>query len=155
MKVLPWVLGVAGIALLASAIGLGIWAGMPANPLATLWILISQGSALSKLVYLLMVGLAIWLGLASRSASVATSIFTVLVFLPLGLGLAATLLAGLSVRMAMVETHTTDLMVIAPSLADALTPLAVGLLLAAAAAAARRKSSPSGGAAISPPDPAP
>ena len=35
MKSLPWILGLAGGAVLVGAIGLAIWAGMPANPLAT------------------------------------------------------------------------------------------------------------------------
>lgn len=139
MKALPWVLGVAGAGLLVTAVGLGIWAGMPANPLATLWILISQAGPLSKLAYLLLTGVAIWIGLLAPRPSRDPSALMVLGLLAPGLGLAASLMAGLTIRIVMVQTHTTELMVIAPSLAEALAPFSIGLLLGAVALALKAK----------------
>ncbi len=45
--------------LLVGAIGLGIWAGMPANPLTTFGFLVLSAGPLTKLTYLLLTGLGI------------------------------------------------------------------------------------------------
>ena len=142
MKVLPIVLGLAGIALLGSAIGLGIWAGMPANPLTTLGILTGQAGSISKLVYLILAAQAVWIAVLAvrRGSGDDPTVLTILTFVPPGLGLAAALLAGLSIRIAMTQTHTTELIVIAPGVAEAMTILAVGLLVGAAAAALKVRS---------------
>lgn len=126
MKIGAIVLGLSG------AMGLGIWAGM-GNPLATLWILISEAGAISKLVCLAMLGLAGWLAIVAARRSPDRSMLIVLGLIPPGLGLAATLIALLSVWIAMQQTHVTALFVIAPTLAEGLTPLAFGLLLSGAA----------------------
>ncbi|MBO9559051.1 MAG: hypothetical protein J7515_10750 [Caulobacter sp.] len=144
MKSLPWSLGLAGGALLVGAVGLGIWAGMPANPLTTLGLLVLSAGALTKLIYLVLIGLAIWiaaLGVACLTKGRADdpSLLSTLSLLPPGLGLAATLFSALSIARAMQATHTTELIVIAPSLAEALAPLAVGLLLGALAATLRAR----------------
>jgi hypothetical protein len=144
MKVLPIGLGLAGIALLGFAIGLGIWAGMPPNPLTTLLILVGQAMVLPKLVYLLLFGQVIWiavlgLGVLKGRSEPDTTALTILSFAPPGLGLAATLLSCLYVHVAMENTHTTELRVVAPSLAEALAPFAIGLLVGAAAAMLRVK----------------
>lgn len=140
MKVMAIVLGVAGAALLVFAIGLGAWAGMPANPLTILGILLGQASSVSKLVLILLAIQAIVIliigvpRLTKPKGDGDRSVLALFSFVPPGLGLAASLLAGLSVMIAMQQTHTTSLMVIAPSLAEALTPLALGLLIGALAA---------------------
>ncbi len=147
MKSLPWILGVTGGVVLAGALGLGIWAGMPANPLTTFGILVLSAGILTKMVYLGLVGLAIWiaaLGVACLTKGRADdpSALAILSFLPPGLGLSATLLAALSIARAMQATHTTELVVIAPSLAEALAPLGVGLMLGAAPVALRLRFPP-------------
>ncbi|KQY35582.1 hypothetical protein ASD38_03215 [Caulobacter sp. Root487D2Y] len=144
MKIAPIVLGVGGALLLVGAIGLGIWAGMPANPLATLGILVLSAGALTKLVYLVLFGLGIWIAILgatslAKGRSGDPSLLSVLTLLPPGLGLLATLLTGLSIVRAMQNTHTSDLFVIAPSLAEALAPLGVGLLLGAVPAALKAR----------------
>ena len=149
MKVLPIVLGLAGIALLGSAIGLAIWAGMPANPLTTLGILTWQTGAISKFVYLILAAQAAWIAVLAvrRGSGDDPTVVTILTFVPPGLGLAAALLAGLSIRIAMAQTHATELIVIAPSLAEAMTILAIGLLVGAAAAALNARSATEAGQA--------
>jgi hypothetical protein len=147
MKIAPVALGVGGALLLAGAIGLGIWAGMPANPLATLGILVLSAGPLTKLAYLLLTGLGVWiavLGVTSlaRGRTGDPSLLSVLSLLPLGVGLFATLLTTLSIARAMQATQTSDLFVIAPSLAEALAPLGVGLLLGAVAAALKARVAP-------------
>lgn len=132
MKIGAIVLGFSGALLLAGAMGLAIWAGM-GNPLATLWILITEAGAISKLVYLVMLGFAIWLAIVATRGAPDRSMLIVLGLIPPGLGLAATLIAGLSVWIAMQQTHVTALFIIAPALAESLTPLAFGLLLGGAA----------------------
>ncbi len=67
---------------------------------------------------------------------------TILSLLPPGLGLISTLLTALAILQAMRNTNTSDLFVIAPGVAEALAPLAVGLLLGAAAAALRARTTP-------------
>jgi len=147
MKVAPVVLGLSGVTILVVAIGLGIWAGMPANPLATLAILVLQAGALAKLFYLLLTGLGIWIAVLgvsvlTKGRSGDPSLPGILALLSMGLGLLATLLAGISIGRAMQQTNTSDLMVIAPSLAEALTPLAIGLLLGAFATACQARAAP-------------
>lgn len=143
MKIVAIVLGLAGAGLLVFAIVLGIWAGMPANPLTTLGILTVQTSSVSKLALMLLAMQAIVIlitavpRLIKRQSEGDGSLLTVFSLVAPGLGLAASLLAGLSVLIAMQQTHTTNLMVIAPSLAEATTPLALGLLVGALAAALR------------------
>jgi len=132
MKIGAIVLGLSGAVLLAGAAGLAIWAGM-GSPLVTLYILISEASAVSKLVYLVMLGLAVWLAIVGTRREPDRSMLIVLGLIPPGLGLAATLIAVLSVWIAMQQTHVTALFVIAPTLAEGLTPLAFGLLLGGAA----------------------
>ena len=144
MRVLPIGLGLAGIALLSSAIGLAIWAGMPSNPLTTLGILTGQAGPISKLVFVLLIAQAIGIAvLAVRAAtgrgSSDPTALTILSFVPPGLGLAATLFGGLAIRVAVERTHTTELVVVAPSLAEVMTPLAFGLLVGTAAAALRAR----------------
>jgi hypothetical protein len=147
MKIAPVALGVGGALLLAGAIGLGIWAGMPANPLATLGILVLSAGPLTKLAYLLLTGLGVWiavLGVTSlaRGRTGDPSLLSVLSLLPPGVGLFATLLTTLSIARAMQATQTSDLFVIAPGLAEALAPLGVGLLLGAVAAALKAPVAP-------------
>jgi hypothetical protein len=147
MKNAPVVLGSSGALLLVGAIGLGIWAGMPANPLATFGLLVLSAAPLTKLIYLLLTGLGIWiavLGVASlaKGRSDAPSALSILSLAPPGLGLAATLLTALSIVRAMQATNTSDLFVIAPSVAEALAPLGVGLLLGAVAAALKARLAP-------------
>lgn len=142
MKIWPWALGVAGVLSLGLALGLAIWAGMPPNPLTALGLIISYSGAFSKLGYPLLAILAIWLlvlvalWLAGRPPK-DPSLLTVLTLAPMGIGLAVCLLTSLATVRAMAETHTTRLIVIAPSLAEALTPLAFGLLIGAVAATIR------------------
>ena len=147
MKIAPVVLGVGGALVLVGAIGLGIWAGMPANPLATFGILVLSAGPLTKLVYLLLTGLGIWiavLGVTSlaKGRSGDPSLLSILSLLPPGAGLLATLLTGLAIVRAMRNTNTSDLFVIAPGLAEALAPLGVGLLLGAVAAALKARVAP-------------
>jgi hypothetical protein len=147
MKIAPTALGVGGAVFLVGAIGLGIWAGMPANPLATLGILVLSAGPLTKLVYLLLTGLGICiavLGVMSlaKGRTSDPSLLSLLSLLPPGAGLFATLLTTLSIVRAMQATHTRDLFVIAPGLAEALAPLGVGFLLGAVAAALKARAAP-------------
>ena len=139
MRILPWAFGVAGVLLLGLAIGLGIWAGMPANPLTALGLIVGYSGAFSKLFYPFLAGLAIWvlvlvaLRLAGRPLK-DQSLPTILSLVPPAIGLAVLLLTGLTILRVSAQTHTTDLVVIAPSLAEAITPFAFGLLIGAVAA---------------------
>lgn len=139
MRILPWTFGVVGVLLLSLAIGLGIWAGMPANPLTALGLIVGYSGALSKLCYPLLAGLAIWalvlvaLRLAGRTLK-DQSLLTILSLVPPAIGLSVSFLTGLTILRVAAQTHTTDLVVIAPSLAEAITPLAFGLLIGAVAA---------------------
>jgi hypothetical protein len=147
MKNAPIVLGSSGALRLVGASGLGIWAGMPANPLATLGLLVLSAAPLTKLIYLLLTGLGIWiavLGVTSlaKGRSDDPSALSILSLAPPGLGLAATLLTALSIVRAMQATNTSDLFVIAPGVAEALAPLGVGLLLGAVAAALKARLAP-------------
>jgi hypothetical protein len=143
MKVAAIVLGASGAGLLVFAVALGIWAGMPANPLTTLGILLGQASSVTKLVLLLLAIQAIVILIVAVPRLIKPerdgdrSLLTAFSFVPPGLGLAASLLAGLSVLIAMQQANTTNLTVIAPSLAEAMTPLALGLLVGALAATLR------------------
>lgn len=145
MKIAPIVLALLGAFLLVLAIALGIWAGMPANPLATLKILVLSSGPFAKLAYLLLTVLGIWITIlivawfAKGRRSSDPSALALLSLAPPGLGLAATLMTAVSVVTAMQRTRTTELMVVAPSLAEALAPLAIGLLLGAAAAALKAR----------------
>jgi len=147
MKIAPVVLGVGGVLVLAGAIGLGTWAGMPANPLATFGILVLSAGPLTKLVYLLLTGLGIWIAALcvaslAKGRSDDPSLLSILSLLPPGLGLLSTLLTGLAIVQAMRNTNTRDLFVIAPGVAEALAPLGVGLLLGAVAAVLRTRTAP-------------
>ncbi|MDR7118588.1 hypothetical protein [Caulobacter sp. BE254] len=139
MRILPWAFGAAGMLLLGLAIGLGIWAGMPANPLTALRLIVGYSGALSKLCYPLLAGLAIWtlvlvaLRLAGRPLK-DLSLLTILSLVPPAIGLVVLLLTGLIILRVAAQTHTTDLIVIAPGLAEAITPFAFGLIIGAVAA---------------------
>jgi len=147
MKVAAIVLGVSGAALLVFAIALGAWAGMPANPLTMMGILLGQASPVTKLVLILLAVQAVVILIVGVSRLIKTTrdadptLLTVFSLLPPALGLATSLLAGLSVVIAVQQTHTTSLMVVAPSLAEAMTPLALGLLVGALAATLRAATS--------------
>ncbi|PTS88166.1 MULTISPECIES: hypothetical protein [unclassified Caulobacter] len=142
MKVAAVAFSVLGTGLLGFAYGLAVWAGMPANPLATLGMLLGYSGALIKLA-LMVLGLQLIAILAvavprllKPSVDPDRSLLTVFSFLPPGVGLAASLLDGLTILNVMQRTNTTSLMVIAPSLAEAIMPLALGLLIGALAAVA-------------------
>jgi hypothetical protein len=151
MKIAPVVLALLGAFLLVLAIALGIWAGMPANPLATLKILVLSSGPFAKLAYLVLTFLGIWIAIlvvawfAKGRRSSDPSALALLSLAPPGAGLAATLMTALSIGRVMQQTHTTELMVIAPSLAEALAPLAIGLLLGAAAAVLKAKAAAGAG----------
>lgn len=140
MKATAIILGLGGILLVLSAIALGAWAGMPANPLAVLGILLSQAGPLAKLVLLWLAVLAVVIAImgAARRArggrSGNRSRLTVLSVMAPGLGLASTVLSCLTIRGLMERTGVSDLRIIAPSLAEAIMPLGLGLLVGAAAA---------------------
>lgn len=147
MKSLAWILGLAGGAVLVGAIGLAIWAGMPANPLTTFGLLVITAGLLTKMIYLALIGLGIWIatlavGSLTKGRADDPSALSILSLLPPGLGLVATLFSILSIVRAMQATRTRELIVIAPGLAEALTPLGVGLLLGAIPAAIRARFSP-------------
>ena len=147
MKIAPVVLGLGGALLLVGATGLGIWAGMPANPLTTFGILVLSAGPMVKLAYLLLTGLAIWLavlGVTSLAKGRAEnpSALSILSLAPPGVGLLATLYTVLVILRVMQDTHTSDLIVIAPSLAEALAPLGVGLLLGAVATTLKARVAP-------------
>lgn len=133
-------------ALAAVVVGLVLWLCNKAGgmPLSALFL---DAFVISQLVEILLVlGLVVAAALPNGRGQVA-GFLKVWLWLLLGLGALGTLRSLSTTLRAMQDTHTTNLMVIAPSLAEGLVPLGLGLLAAAICAfklASARKPSPAG-----------
>jgi hypothetical protein len=135
MRHAAWALGALTAIFIAAIVSIVVWQGMPVSALFL------DTSAITKLVDIV---LALCLTAAviltsvpasdSRSSAMAVFAWTG----PL-LGLAGALFYAMIIWVAVQRTHITRFVVVAPSLAEAMLPLALGLLVGALAAASGRK----------------
>ncbi len=122
--------------------GLAKWAGMPGGPLKVFSILIADSFLVTKMVIGLLVILLFVvlttgsaLVLAKRRNEPSSFLSALSITLPF-LGGAAGAFDGLIIWQAVVNTHTTNFLVVAPSIASALVPIGLGLFVGALAAIA-------------------
>lgn len=140
MKLLAIVLSLLGLALLCTAVALAQWAYMRGGPAALLWSLFldlppsSKVLAIPLLIYAPIVLILGCAQLRKGGESGPSSTLLTLSVVPVGAGLMVAALQGLNVYIAVERTHTTNLRVIAPSVAEAVLLIALGLLAGAAAA---------------------
>ncbi|MDB5470297.1 MAG: hypothetical protein JWR84_1857 [Caulobacter sp.] len=132
MKPLPLALGAATLVAFAACIGLSLYAGMPVQSLLYLFLDAEFITKLADMLLLVMVGLAAFL---PRGRGQGGGLLTIIMGLALGLGLLITLLNASFIYRAVQMSGMPDLRITAPSLAEGLLPLALGLLAGFLAAA--------------------
>jgi hypothetical protein len=147
MKFAPVAFGLSGLLALITAYGLGVWAGMPVNPLTMVSILASHGGFVTRMTIVLLIGLGLWIMVLgalifAKGRIGDTSLLSTLSLLPPGLGVVSMLLTGLAVFQGIQRTNTSDLFLIAPGLVEPITPLGFGLLLGAIATWLRARFAP-------------
>lgn len=126
MKLLPLALGAAALLAFAAIIGLAAYSEI----LQYLPSLFLDAFLITKLAVVVLLALLGLVALLPNRSGQAGGILTIMGLLAAGFGLMATLLAASNIMRAVAETGTRDLKVLGPSLAEALMPLAVGLLAA-------------------------
>jgi len=128
------VLLVAGVLVLASIIRLAAWSGVPGDPLGVLGSLFANATTLTRLMIVIvgfcaMAGLALGLiALLGQPSADLRLMLTILSLAPAAAGLLSAAFGLLIVRQAAAESNTTNLMVVAPGIAEALAPFGLGLL---------------------------
>ena len=125
MKTIGLLLGLAGIAVFGAIAWLASYAGY-LNPVG----LVLDSLALAKQIDVSLMGLLIVILVGGATARSSMSDFLRVVgWVAPGLGILGTAHSGAAVLIAMEHTHLTRLMVTAPSIAEALAPVALGLMV--------------------------
>jgi uncharacterized membrane protein YidH (DUF202 family) len=133
MKFTSWFLLILTAAAFAAVIGIARYAGFQYAELPALFL---QATAVVKMVEtILILGLIATLVagvvlMATGKKAGDTLILTLLGWLGVALGLLAFAFAALNIWIAVERTHTTNPQVVAPSVAEALLPVCLGLLMA-------------------------
>ncbi|MDQ0466264.1 hypothetical protein QO010_004057 [Caulobacter ginsengisoli] len=130
MKILSIVF--AGLTLVVA--GLVFWLSKVAGGGLSLLDLFLDAFAVVKLTLILLVPVLILAVFLPNGRGQAGGVLKVLMWSALGLAALVTAERVLNIQNAVQRTHTTNLQVVAPSLAESLMPLVLGLLIAAIAA---------------------
>lgn len=140
MKPLPLVLAFLTVAAGAAIVGL---AGLAGVPLVDLFPDAGLMTMLATVLLVLILIAAVIIGLVSRRAPDAgqegSFMLKLIIWIAVLLGALATAQALVFVQINVAQTHTTNLKVVAPSLAEALIPLTIGLLAGAIATGFNRR----------------
>lgn len=144
MRASVLVLGGLTVVGFAATIGMALWAGLPPR---LLFALFADAMVTTKLIEMLIVVVmvaAVFIGILHASGKVS-GVSGFLAFVTWAgpiLGLIGMGLALMIVWIAVRNTHTTNFMVVAPSVAEGLLPLCLGLLTGTVAAGLNRRTAP-------------
>lgn len=134
MRGLALIMGVGGLALVVAAVGLAIWAYVPGDPLSIIGTLLADADPIAKVALFLVVGCLAAITVVGgstlfRSSRGSSDGLMVLGWIAPGVGVLAAIYGGLNIRTAVVRTNTTNLMVIAPSVAEVILIAGISLLV--------------------------
>jgi hypothetical protein len=136
MRGVALILAVGGLGLVIAAVALARWAQVPGDPFAVIGMLLLDADPIAKLALLVILGSLAFVVVSGGSALVRpqggpSDGLVILGWIAAGLGVLTGLYGGMNIRAAMVRTNTTNLMVIAPSVAEVMLIAGIGLFVGA------------------------